>query len=479
MTTLSVSYRDLRSASAEAGQVARRLGEYADSLQSNVLKKLNNYSGDWTSNISTAKSQTEQKINDLRTEQNEYSSLANNLNDLKQACDTTDVAVRQRVSSLTADFKSANGIRNSEIENAISRFLNSLINETAAGRWLRSMVDQFVSAADYLKDYIRDWYNYDGGKELLLAIATFVLEVGIAILSIGLAIAGFAFTVMGVLTFLASYVLFTIALMDAATNMSNEVKAYNRRANDPATAKRLSEINTAAEYLKSSFKISDDGETYYYDEEFNNLSKGLTIAKCVADLIKLVDGGIKLFENAGKWLTSNVDFKISELFSKNGLKEVFKGLGGKFAEIGKTIKIDPESLINFGRELLNDIGKNLQNEFFDFDDVKSMLSSFKSILSFSKDILDMFGEGKIDFGDIYKDLIGPAIGLVDVPNKEGDHKMITIGDITSKFEKATKIWKTPGSLEETTIKNSCLEKLQTQIKVDVSIKPVHVPSFSI
>lgn len=479
MATLSVSYRDLKNAGSQAGQVAKRLGDYADSLQSNVINKLNNYSGDWTSNVSTAKSQTQKKINDLRTEQNKYSTLATELTELQQVCESTDVAVRQRVSTLTGDFKKANGIRSNDIEDAISRFLNSLINETAVGRWLRSKIEEFQSATEYFKDCIRDWYNYDGGKELLTGIATFILEVGIALLGIAIAIAGFSFTILGILSYLASFVLFSIAILDASTNLSNEVKAYSRRSYDPATAKRLSDLNTAADTLESSFMFGDDGETYIYDEENNALAKGLRIAKFVADIIKLVDGGKKLFENAGKWLTGNADFKLGELISKNGLKDLMKGIGNKLTDFKLSFHLNQSEVQKIFNKILNSSLKNLENKYLDFSGVKDGLSSLKSILSFGKDILDMSVEGKFDLKDIYNNLIGPAIGLVNVPNKDGDHKMITLDDISSKIDKIIKLSKVSSSLDDTTIKKSCLEKLQEKSIESISIHPVNIPSFSI
>lgn len=136
MSTASISYSSLKNASNEAKSVAKKLDKYADSLYDNVYKKLNKYDGSWTSNLSTAKSKTNAKISELRSEQSKYETYATDLIDLCDECKEVDKAVRSKVSSLTASFKEAHGIRNSKVENAISYFFTGLGNETAFGRWL-------------------------------------------------------------------------------------------------------------------------------------------------------------------------------------------------------------------------------------------------------------------------------------------------------------------------------------------------------
>lgn len=105
MSTASISYRSLKDASNEAENVAKKLERYADSLCDNVYQKLNKYDGNWTSNLATARSKTNQKINELRAEQSKYQDYAKDLTDLKDECDEVDKAVRARVSLLTATFK--------------------------------------------------------------------------------------------------------------------------------------------------------------------------------------------------------------------------------------------------------------------------------------------------------------------------------------------------------------------------------------
>ena len=93
MSTASISYSSLKDASNEAKSVTKKLDKYADSLYDNVYKKLNKYDGSWTSNLSTAKSKTNAKISELRSEQSKYETYATDLIDLRDECKEVDKAV--------------------------------------------------------------------------------------------------------------------------------------------------------------------------------------------------------------------------------------------------------------------------------------------------------------------------------------------------------------------------------------------------
>lgn len=79
MSIASISYCSLKDASNEAENVVKKLERYADSLHDNVYQKLNKYDGNWTSNLATARSKTNQKINELRAEQSKYQGYAKDL----------------------------------------------------------------------------------------------------------------------------------------------------------------------------------------------------------------------------------------------------------------------------------------------------------------------------------------------------------------------------------------------------------------
>ena len=256
MSIASISYGSLKDASNEAKDVAKKLGKYADSLYDNVYKKLSKYDGDWTSNLSTASSKTNSKISELRSEQSKYEAYATDLIDLRDECKEVDKAVKSNVSSLTASFKEAHGIRNSKIENAINYFFTGLGNKTAFGRWLGGAKDDFDTGMNYFKDSIKAWYNYDGGKELVKGVLVGLLEVALGVLAIvGTILSGGALLVV-----IAGVVGGIIAVANGIANIANEGAAYmTTRGGDPATGRRRSKINTLQDYLRSSFIFGSDG----------------------------------------------------------------------------------------------------------------------------------------------------------------------------------------------------------------------------
>lgn len=61
--------------------------------------------------MTNARSKTNAKISELRSEQSKYESYATDLIDLRDECKEVDKAVKSRVSSLTASFKESHGIK--------------------------------------------------------------------------------------------------------------------------------------------------------------------------------------------------------------------------------------------------------------------------------------------------------------------------------------------------------------------------------
>ena len=222
MSQACISYSSLKDASSEASQVAKKLNKYANNLDSQIYKKLNSYGGSYTTNISQAKSNVNTKIADLRKRSKAYSTYSQDLSDLKDQCVSTDKAVKSNVSKLTASFKSANGIRDSKVQNSINYFLTGIGNKTSAGRWLGNKKDEAGSALSNIKDSIKTWYNYDGGKELIKGALVGLLEVAIGVLAVVSAILS-----GGVLVVIAGVVGGIIAIANGIANIWNEHKAYN------------------------------------------------------------------------------------------------------------------------------------------------------------------------------------------------------------------------------------------------------------
>jgi len=496
MSTASISYSSLKDASNEAKAVAKKLDKYADSLYSNVYKKLNKYDGSWNSNVSTASSKTNAKISELRSEQSRYETYATDLIDLRDECKEVDKAVKSKVSSLTASFKEAHGIRNSKVENAISYFFTGLGNETAFGRWLGGKKDDFDSGMNYFKDSIKEWYNYEGGKELITGVLVGLLEVAIGVLAIvGAILSGGALLVV-----IAGVVGGIIAVANGVANIWNESKAYSSTKNgDPATGRRRSEINSWQDYLRSSFIFGDSGENYHYNEFYNGLATGIDIVNLACTVVTVVSSAGKLLKNGYKWATGNAakvkDITLKQVFSK----DTFTAFKGKFADIKAAFQARGwASVKDLGGQMFKDFGRNLKGEFFDFFETngdfnwKGAVSSIKNMLSIPKDILSdgftISNIGKIGLTSIVlPGLTAFTVNSVDGTIISGDGGQlqfdftdkVTVNDITGLFEKGGKIGSSIGDLtsSDSVINVDVMDKLTNSCNINISIPEVYIPNI--
>lgn len=369
MSTASISYSSLRNAAGEARDVAKKIDKYADSINSTVYKKLNNYEGSWTENITSARAKANAKISELRTEAGKYRDYADELDDLKTECESVDKAVKSKVSSLTASFKAAHGINNNVVINTISYFFTSIGNSSKAGRWLNEKTDQIDSGVDYLKQSIEDWYDYNGGKNLIKGIAVAVIEIAIAVLGVIILALGTVTGVWAVVAAVATVVGAIIAVVDGVWNICNEVKALGYADNDPATAKRLSDLNTVSDTLRAG----SDNELFH---SIANIWDGATL---ICGIIGFLDGAKNLLKNGYKWV-KQTDFK--KIFSKDFFVNI--------KDIGKVIK---QSGLTGGKAFLADVLKNLKGEYFTFTNVAgefnlvNTLKSIKNMLGIPKDLI--------------------------------------------------------------------------------------------
>lgn len=506
MSTASISYSSLKDASNEAKSVAKKLGKYADSLYDNVYKKLNNYGGTWTSNLTEARSKTSSKINELRSEQSRYNTYASNLIDLRDECKSVDRAVRSKVSSLTASFKETHGIKNSKIENAINYFFTGLGNGTAFGRWLGGKKDDFDSSVNYFKESIKEWYNYDGGKQFIQGVLVGLLECAIAVLAVASAILTGGATLWAVIVLVAGVIGGAIAFVNGVANILNEGAALSASKDDPATGRRRSEVNSVQDYLRSSFKFydseyydpTDEKESaygkYYSKEGKRNeaIAMGIDIVNLACTVVTVINSAGKLLKNGYKWVTGNAakvsDIKLKQIFSK----DTFTAFKGKFTDIKAAFQARGwASLKNLGGQMLKDIGRNLKGEFWSFDSSKDAVSSIKNMISVPKDLLKD-GLTLSNIASIgLKNFALPALTAFTVNSTNGylatgsDGQMffdftdkVTLNDIYGIGDKTkSKIIESPVFSHDSTINIDVLNKFQTPCNIDISIPEINIPNI--
>ena len=479
MAQACISYSSLKDASSEANRVAKKINTYAGNLESQVYKKLSNYNGQYTTNISQAKSNVNAKISALKDRSKAYSTYAQDLIDLKDQCVSTDKAVKSNVSRLTADFKSANGIKDSKVKNTLNYFLTSIGNSSSAGRWLGNKKDELGSAKDYVKQRIEDWWDYEGGAEVVKGVAIGVLEGVLAVCAIVASVLSGG----AILVIIAGAVAGAIALVNAGVNIANEIAAYKSTKNgDPATGQRRSDVDSLQDYLRSSFFYGDDGENYKYDSKWHMIATGIDIVNFVCTAITIIDGAGELIKKAYKWTTGSMadikNLRVRDILTKDNFvafkSKIGQTFSNGFADIKHALELGDFSLIketaiNFGDDFLNNLKKGYTFEAFAEDKkakdfikhgaklVKNYSTITKSLVSDGFSISNVIGNiglqtiilKNIDIAEIvtYKGGGGVlsydigSIQLTDITGKFGDiGKLISgVSDIYGKLSESSNI----------------------------------------
>lgn len=480
MSIASISYGSISDSKSEAKQLSRKLSTYADHLDNQVYKKLNSYNGQWTSELSNAKSKIGSKISDLRTASSKYSNYANDLADLKKECQNTDKAVKSRIATLTASFKKAHGIRNSHIENGLYYIGVSAGNTTAGGRWVNDKIDKSKEGLTYIKDRLKAWYNYEGGKELIKGVVIGVLEVAVAVLSIVAAIVSGG----ALLVIIAGVVAGVIALANGVMNIYNESQAYYATQNgDPAKGRRYSDENTIQDTLR---KETDD-------KFWHNVATGIDVVNLACTVITVVSSVGKLVKNGYKWATGSTselkDIKLKDVFSKGALKEFGSKLKATFkngfSDIAKAFKSGNWTNIKMGTaDFWSDFKFNLSQRFDNFDSFKDGVKSMKNFCSLFKDI----AKDGLTATIIIENIVLPSVSTGEITTiKTGDggqmkfdFDSIKLDDFYSIGDKIkSKIIGSDLFKNESPMTSDVIDKLSSISNINISVPEIHIPEVNI
>lgn len=496
MSTASISYSSIKNAAGEARDVAKKLDKYADSINSTVYKKLNSYNGSWTSNITSARSKADAKISDLRTQAGKYRDYANELDDLKTECESVDGTVKSKVSSLTASFKAAHGINNNVVVNTISYFFTSIGNSSKAGRWINEKTDQIDTGLDYLKQSIEDWYDYNGGKELVKGIVVAAIEIVVGVLSVVAAVA--AILAGGWTVALAAALIGgVIAAVNGFVNLANEIRAHGYADDDPATAKRKSDLNT----LQDTLRVETDSEFWH------TFATGIDIVNIVCSVISIVDGAGKLIKNGYKWATGNLssldDLRVKDILTKDNFKQLFTKLKVTFTQGWDDFsaamrqghwEFFGDVLADFGTDFMT----NLKNRFAGFKTINVDATNIEKLTAIEKNaktLKNIFGLGKdfakdgITISNVLEKIVIPCINVAGITSitfpKDGgqgsfDFSNIKLKDFADLWDIKTKVIdKTCDLFDGGNIDSSVLDKMNTPVDINISIPNIHVPQVNI
>ena len=492
MSTVAISYMSLGDASAEASKVAKKLNAYADSLHTSVYNKLNNYSGSWTSNVSNAFNQTSNKITELRDEATKYETYSSNLSDLKDKCKEVDKSVKSSVSSLTASFRDQYNIKaesKSIVRSMIDFLVLDRLDDTAFGRWISKEANEFAAELGEHKRAIKHWFNYEGGKDLVVGVTVAGLAIVIGVLSL--------------LTFgtIAAGIAALITTLGAIVNLTFEIKAYGmtKNSNDPATGKRLREVDSLQDYLRSSFLYGDDGDEYEYNMTAEVAATSIDVVNTICAVVSLASSIKKLLGNGYKWATGEATSPKNwkKLFSKEeGLfsKGALNGFKSKITNIKASFKARGFGMVkDISVQMFKDFKGNLKKEYLTFErpsgdfDMESTLKSIKNLLKLPHDLLDK-GLNWGNLGDIAKDVILVGITAFTVNSTDTSVRVNSDGQIQMDFTKnitgndlwgiGEKVYKMPGKINKTFESVYDLFSSSTS-EINISVPVSYVPNSNL
>ncbi len=458
MGTAAISYNSLHSAAGEAREVSGRLTSYADGLNSNVYRKLMNYSGVHTGNINSASRFVNNKVNILRDRAAAYRTYASDLEELTAACRNTDRAVRGIVSRLTADFKRAHGIRNSVVENTLNRFLTDARNFSFAGRWLNDGQDKIRAGRDYLKQAIEDWWDYRGGKEFVTGLLEIAKKIaGTTIMVLGaLASGSMVFLIAGV-------ILGVIQAINEGVDLGNEIRAYWENSNgDPARGRRLSDENTVQDFMRNE---SEENVSFWH-----KAAGGIDLTVIICECINQVGSCRDFVKNAYNWTkgtaTKLKDLKLKDILTFDNIKafgqklKLQMNLGLK--DIKAAVKFKGLSGIKgIAKNISTDFMNSLREKYSDFSEMKKGLGSFKNLISLTGKFIDPI------------EIKGSDISSFIISNVSTFENFNLVNDISKIVNKMGKI----GKMGEDLIDKSIGKKLSFKSQIHISIPKIPVPEI--
>ena len=298
MSTAVISYSSLKQSASKAKETAAKLDSYSSALSSKVYQKLTECS--WSSgNLGTAQTLVSSKISLLDEKSAAFTDYSAALQELRDQCKSVDAAVKSRVSSLTAGFKTDHGISSNAVIDTISFLLTYADDQCVVFRAASNALDEIGSLCSYILQYREDWLDYEGGSDLIDAVRTAIVSGVIAGCSLVIAIGAVSFSapVLAIVAAVVGVAAAAIGVFNVAVDFANECRAYYQTCyeEDPAYGQRLSEENTIQDVLRTETASS----------ELYALADGIDIFLAVSAIISAAKGLAGAAKSASGWISVN------------------------------------------------------------------------------------------------------------------------------------------------------------------------------
>lgn len=397
MSSVTINYEHMSNVSKYAFNAASRMTDYIDDLSGKVISQYDRISGGPSSQTRESEYYISQKISRLKEKAKNYSNFAGSVKRLSTTAQEIDEDIAKKIKISKEQFIAKHDYISSNWWTDIKDWFIDLKNSCPLFEAIGNLIEQMISGFKNALDEFKEWYRWNGGKEIIgvvLAAAGAVASLVIAICS-----AVPPFTVVAVCAAIGA----AIAAINAMVNVYTSYKAFRARQNgDPAWAKVYGDQDTLQDVLR---------QTNFGDGMLNSLSylgaMGLDVVQIVCDFVAIYDGirnvrnvfkEIKISARKGKKSfgsrLKNYAFNSKTYRDKTGMQRKWRDV---LQERGKarTLRdygVKYGSSLTDGQKLANSIrdyakhGKNFTKyaqKFFDyfFDDEWSLGKTFEDIWS--------------------------------------------------------------------------------------------------
>ena len=247
MSSLVIEYKELAAISAHASDLAKKAGEYADSLTRKITKKFDSVAGGVNDTLASAKYYVEAKIEELEEKETAYDEMSDQIDNFIENAKRIDKSVADKISENYTQFIDSNQhLKIAEWKADIINWLvdrrnKSFISELDFSRWMR-----LGNALSGAVDNIRYWYKCEGGKETL----ALVWAVGGAAAATLLFVASLAMEAVTFVT-VCAVIAAAITMINSVVNVVTSIWSLRKaKTGDPAWAKIYGDMDTFQDYLR-------------------------------------------------------------------------------------------------------------------------------------------------------------------------------------------------------------------------------------
>jgi murein L,D-transpeptidase YcbB/YkuD len=165
MSTLVISYEELKEAANAAKKTANALEDYTENLEHKLSNKISNYNGEHTQYVSEANSSVKRKLSNLRQKQNDFTTLSKNIETFQANCQIVDYNIAIALRNLNGEFNNSYGMNAKAVTNFIAG-MSVMGNATALGRYLKDYNSRMNKRLVTSKENIKKWYQHNNTKKV-------------------------------------------------------------------------------------------------------------------------------------------------------------------------------------------------------------------------------------------------------------------------------------------------------------------------